>query len=150
MEYKGMRGMKLRQYLRDHPEEREQAEAALSSGTLIRSASNDEKKTNEERKAILEQSIQSALARGARLEVLLDFYVLLVEGKPINHILHLLLSVFTFGLWLIVWLVMAVSGGEKRFALSVDDSGNVRSLPVARWFGNGCWSRISSATKDKT
>ena len=135
MEYKGMRGMKLRQYLREHPEEREQVEAALSSGSsgvLIRRASIDEKKTNEERKAILEQSIQSALARGARLEVLLDFYVLLVEGKPINHILHLLLSVVTFGLWLIVWLVMAAAGGEKRFALNVDDSGNVLSSPVAR------------------
>ncbi|MGH7531008.1 MAG: hypothetical protein ACREMN_11550 [Gemmatimonadales bacterium] len=45
-------------------------------------------------------------------------------GKPTlhlvqrpNHILHLLLSVFTAGLWLIVWVL--VSMGEKKASCTV-------------------------------
>jgi hypothetical protein len=30
-----------------------------------------------------------------------------------NHILHLLLTIFTAGLWLIVWIIIAMSGGGK-------------------------------------
>ena len=31
------------------------------------------------------------------------------ENKGTNHILHLLLSIFTAGLWLIVWLLVAMN-----------------------------------------
>ena len=38
----------------------------------------------------------------------------LTKGHSVNHSLHLLLSVFTLGLWLPVWLVVALVSGEKR------------------------------------
>ena len=44
-------------------------------------------------------------------------YVTLVSGAKINHILHLLISVFTGGLWLVPWLIIAMRGGEKRMTL---------------------------------
>lgn len=31
-----------------------------------------------------------------------------IRKKPTNHILHLLLSVFTFGLWIPVWIIVAI------------------------------------------
>lgn len=31
-----------------------------------------------------------------------------------NHILHLLLSLVTFGLWLPVWIIIAIRNGEAR------------------------------------
>jgi hypothetical protein len=37
-----------------------------------------------------------------------------VERQKINHILHLLLSIITFGLWLIVWLGISVRVGGWR------------------------------------
>lgn len=33
--------------------------------------------------------------------------------KPCNHALHLVLSIFTFGMWLPVWAVMAVAGRKE-------------------------------------
>ena len=35
-----------------------------------------------------------------------DYTALIRFGKPINHVLHLILTLVTFGLWGIVWLAM--------------------------------------------
>lgn len=37
-----------------------------------------------------------------------------VEREKINHILHLLLSILTAGLWLIIWLGVSVRFGGWR------------------------------------
>ena len=52
---------------------------------------------------------------------------MLVRGRRPNHLLHLVLSVITFGIWLFVWLGIAAFGGESRFRLSVDEYGKVTS-----------------------
>lgn len=31
------------------------------------------------------------------------------RGKPVNHVLHAILSVVTVGLWLPVWLIVAIA-----------------------------------------
>ena len=49
---------------------------------------------------------------------------MLIQGKPVNHVLHAILTIFTCLAWGIVWLV-ALTGGEKRFQLIVDEYGNV-------------------------
>jgi hypothetical protein len=36
------------------------------------------------------------------------------KGRRPNHVLHLILTLVTFGLWAIVWLVLALAMGEKR------------------------------------
>lgn len=36
------------------------------------------------------------------------------ERATPNHILHLLLSLVTFGLWLVVWLLLILNGGTYR------------------------------------
>ena len=48
-------------------------------------------------------------------------------GHRVTHVLHLILSIITFGLWLIVWILMGVFGGEKRAMVTVDEYGNVRT-----------------------
>ena len=60
-----------------------------------------------------------------RVESQTDFYAVIVKGKQINHVLHLLLTLFTIGIWVIVWIIMAASGGETRYMISVDEYGNV-------------------------
>ena len=84
-----------------------------------------EKKTPDERKEALAEAVQSAFARGYRVESQTNYQAIVVSGKPVNHILHLLLSLFTVGIWVLVWIGLAISGGEKRELISVDEYGNV-------------------------
>ena len=48
-------------------------------------------------------------------------------GKPINHVLHLVLTVCTAGLWGFVWVIMYVmyTTSNKTVSLLTDDFGNV-------------------------
>lgn len=73
----------------------------------------------------LNQSIANYVRSGWRVEAQTDSYAVMVYGKPANHILHLLLTLFTFGLWAIVWIIVALSSGEKRRTLQVDGYGNI-------------------------
>lgn len=84
-------------------------------------------KTTEERKAILAQQVQQAVGRGMRVDTQSDTMVVVVSGKPVNHILHLILTVLTMGLWVIPWVIMAIAGGERRTMISVDEYGHVLS-----------------------
>lgn len=83
-----------------------------------------DKKSDEERKKLLAQAINSQVIQGARVESQSDFQAIFVKGKPVNHILHLIISLVTCGLWLFVWAALALIGGEKRYVAQVDDYGN--------------------------
>jgi hypothetical protein len=83
------------------------------------------RRTDDERKVILAQQLQTAAARGLRIESQSEFQVVLVEGKPVNHVLHAILTIFTCLLWGIVWAILAATGGEKRQMVVVDEFGNV-------------------------
>lgn len=41
-------------------------------------------------------------------------FVLASQKKTTNHVLHLLLCIPTFGLWLIVWLLVAGSNSKHN------------------------------------
>ena len=58
--------------------------------------------------------VAKLLRSGYHIEVQTAEVTQLTKGHPVNHILHLLLSVFTLGLWLPVWLLVALVSGEKR------------------------------------
>ena len=47
----------------------------------------------------------------------------MVRGNKVNHVLHLILTLVTVGLWVIIWLVLALSGGEKREIVKIDEWG---------------------------
>jgi pyruvate/2-oxoglutarate dehydrogenase complex dihydrolipoamide acyltransferase (E2) component len=83
------------------------------------------RRTADERKVILSQQLQTAAARGLRIQSQSDFQAVLVEGKPVNHVLHAILTIFTCLLWGIVWAIIAATGGEKRQMVVVDEFGNV-------------------------
>jgi Protein of unknown function (DUF2510) len=86
---------------------------------------NTTRRTADERKAMLAQQLQTAAARGRRIESQSEFQAVLVEGKPVNNVLHALLTIFTCLLWGIVWIVLSLTGGEKREMVVVDEFGNV-------------------------
>lgn len=73
---------------------------------------------------LLEQRAAQLVAQGCRIEIKTPNQTVLVSGHRVNHILHLILTLLTLGLWAIVWIVMGLAGGEKRYVLTIDSAGN--------------------------
>lgn len=57
--------------------------------------------------------------------------VVLAYRRPVSHVLHAVLTLFTGGLWIVVWLVLALGRRDDRVRLEVDEWGNVWPQPVA-------------------
>ena len=78
------------------------------------------------RKELLAQSLANQLSQSGqwRVESQTDHYAIVVGGKPVNHILHLILTLLTLGVWIIVWILAVIAGGETRFKISIDEYGN--------------------------
>ena len=43
-----------------------------------------------------------------------EIAVLLNKKKKTNHILHLLLSIITAGIWIIIWILVAISNSSEN------------------------------------
>ncbi len=82
-------------------------------------------KSSEERKRLLAATVQSEVVQGARVETQQDYQAVLVFGKAVNNLLHFLVGVFTCGAWWLVWIGIAIFGGEKRVMVVIDEYGNV-------------------------
>ena len=85
----------------------------------------NEQKTLEERKALLAQRLAAAVGLGARIESQSETMAVLVTGRRVNHILHFLIGIPTLGFWWLVWAYLAITGGEKRRVVTVDEYGNI-------------------------
>lgn len=82
--------------------------------------------TSAERTQVLQNHIYQCVGNGARVEYQASPHdVVLVWGKNPNHILHLLITLATFGLWVPFWILIACTMREKREVRHVDDWGNV-------------------------
>jgi hypothetical protein len=92
----------------------------------------------QERIAMLDQAIMGLAARGGRLLQRHEWTAIVVMGKPVNHVLHLILTVLSLcccGLWAPVWMMIAAFGGEHREILTVDQYGYVSQQrgPMETW-----------------
>ena len=81
--------------------------------------------SSEERRAILARVVASDVASGGRVESQTSYQAVIVKGHRPNHILHLILTIATLGFWAIVWIALAIFGGEKRRTITVDEYGQV-------------------------
>ena len=77
------------------------------------------------RKRAVANAIQGEVLRGGRVESQSDFQAVIVHGRPVNHVLHLILTLITCGLWGVVWLLLVLTGGEKRVTLAADEWGHL-------------------------
>ena len=84
--------------------------------------------TDEHRQKLLQEAVDSEMLKGnAQIIHKTDYAAVLETGKKVNHILHLLLALVTFGIWLPVWLFIAAFGNTRKKTLKVDSQGNVNT-----------------------
>ena len=83
--------------------------------------------SDSERINMLREFVIRQVANGASIELQENFSAVLIWGRKANHILHLLLSLVTFGFWIIVWIFIAINSGEKRRLYQIDKYGRIRS-----------------------
>lgn len=95
----------------------------MSEGTMD-TTTTTARKSSEDRKEALGRAVHSQVAQGGRVESQGDFQAIIVKGHRPNHVLHLILTLVSLGIWGIVWLALVVFGGEKRMSVSVDEWGN--------------------------
>ena len=82
--------------------------------------------TRLERREALQKRIEEFTRRkNYWVESRSDYEAVLVKGRRVNHLLHGILSVLTVGVWLPVWILLAVFGGEKRRRFYVTPEGKV-------------------------
>ncbi|MCZ4557962.1 hypothetical protein O4215_20585 [Rhodococcus maanshanensis] len=79
----------------------------------------------EQRRHALAMAISSEVARGGRVESQTDTNAIVVTGSKVNHVLHLIITLFTCGFWAIVWIILAFVQKEHRTAVSIDPYGQV-------------------------
>ena len=65
-----------------------------------------------------------AITRGWMVESQGKFHAVIVKGRKVNHILHLLLTLLT-GFWVVIWFLLAVFGGKRRRMIYVNEQGDV-------------------------
>lgn len=84
-------------------------------------------RTPDERKAFLARAVGMEVQRGWHVQSQTDYQAVIIKpGTKVNHILHLILTLVTLGVWSLVWIVVAVTHKrEHRAVLDVDQFGNV-------------------------
>jgi len=93
--------------------------------TSSASAEESARWSTDRRKEALARGVASQLAQGGRrVESQSDFNAVIVNGKPVNHVLHAILTLFSLGFWALVWITLIIIGGEKREMVTVDEYGN--------------------------
>jgi hypothetical protein len=67
-----------------------------------------------------------------RVESKEEFQAIIARGQRPNHLLHLILTVLTLGLWLVGWIIVAVTGGVRRRIITVNELGDTAISQEAR------------------
>jgi len=83
--------------------------------------------SSQQRNAILDQQLMAMAGQGGRIISRADGWAVVAKGRPVNHVLHLLISLLTCTWWVPVWLLMTAFGGERQTTVSVDEYGGVSS-----------------------
>ena len=86
--------------------------------------------SEEQRRKILEEKIMMYQASGKRLESQIGFQAVLVTEKKPNHLIHLLLTILTGGLWALIWIYLVLSNKDIREILQVDEYGMTKLVPA--------------------
>lgn len=85
-----------------------------------------------EQQEILDKEVNRLVLAGCRVESRSESEVVLLKGERPNHLLHLILTILSFGLWAPVWAYLSWSRGVRRGALSIDKFGQIEMVANGR------------------
>jgi len=74
---------------------------------------------------ILDTEVARHVAVGWAVESRSETMAVVVSAANTNHVLHLLLTLVSCGLWAVVWFFLAVTSRTKRLSLVVNPDGTV-------------------------
>jgi hypothetical protein len=77
----------------------------------------------EQRRQILATAVAHDVRKGWRVESQTDYQATLAKGHRPNHLLHLVLTLVTFGIWSLVWITVSITSREKRRVITIDEYG---------------------------
>lgn len=81
---------------------------------------------DQQRARILDQAVTHRLVGGGLLVSRTEFEAVVAYRKRRNHVMHLMFTLLTCGMWAIVWIILALSNpGERRWVGTVDEYGQV-------------------------
>ncbi|TLF57017.1 DUF4234 domain-containing protein [Nocardia cyriacigeorgica] len=83
----------------------------------------------EHRQQLLMMAVSAQAGQGAKVMSMTQTSAVLLQVDQTNHILHILLSVVTCGLWLIVYVIQMNTAKIRRYQIYVDEYGMVHYLP---------------------
>jgi hypothetical protein len=88
--------------------------------------------SQEKRARALELAVEDQVATNAATVVFSGSQgVVLGYQRRVSHVFHALMTLFTAGLWAVIWLAVMLSSRERRVRLEADRWGNVWARPVA-------------------
>ena len=79
--------------------------------------------TPEEQEALFRDRLDKRLRKGWRVTSQEGLSAQLESGKHVNHLLHLILSFITLGIWIPMWILLSIFGRQKHQHLNVDERG---------------------------
>ena len=77
------------------------------------------------RAELLDSALTRATLSGGRLVSRGQYEAVIEWGQKRWHVLHLILTVFTFGAWLIVWGILGATNPLRRRVVTVDEYGRM-------------------------
>ena len=77
------------------------------------------------RERLLAQVVDDLTLQGCDVKLKSQFRVVVARRRPVNHFLHLILTVLTVGVWGLIWLIMAIARKDDLTAYEVDRQGHV-------------------------
>lgn len=80
----------------------------------------------EQRQEILQIEIRKYVNRGYTVQSVSGTQAVLSKRKKIRLVTHIILSLLTFGFWLIIPLIQIINRKQSTILLAVDPLGNVR------------------------
>lgn len=73
--------------------------------------------------------INAETQQGGRLMSMEQTSAVIVRINPVNHLLHLILTLVTCGFWAFIWILEAMKPRYTRVQIWVDEFGRVATRP---------------------
>lgn len=77
-----------------------------------------------ERERLLDQVIEASALQGADVVARHPARAVFSTTRPVSHVVHLLLTILSAGVWGIAWIALASGREDVRWVVSVDDRGH--------------------------